>query len=91
MDAMHPRYLEGAAALTPVAQHLYERFDPGCSFEELRRGLEYMVIQRNDLCAYFHRWLHGWMSQPQADFRNILYELMHAAMLWKGLDLLLRL
>jgi len=44
MEAMHARYLEGADALPSLTQHLFDRFDGHCTFEELHTRLEFMVV-----------------------------------------------
>jgi len=77
MEAVQARYLEGVSALPYLMRHLFDHFDANCTFEELHTQLEFMVIQRGDLCAYLHRWLQGRIAQPQPDYRSILFELGH--------------
>jgi len=76
-EAMRARFLEGTAAVPSVAQQLFERYDPGCTLEEFRIRLEYMVVQRGDVCAYLRSWLSGRLAQPQLDVCSILHELTH--------------
>jgi len=59
---MRARFLEGAAALPSLAQQLFDQYDPGCTLEEFRNRLEYMVVQHGDVCAYLHRWV-AWLCR----------------------------
>jgi len=43
----------------------------------LCRGLEYMVVQRSDLCGILRQWLRERVPQPTADLRGILRELVN--------------
>jgi len=75
--AMRARFLDGAAALPSLVQQLFDQYDPGCTLEEFRNRLEYMLVQRGDVCAYLRAWLNGRLAQPQPDHRSILHELAH--------------
>ena len=81
LSAMRPHLLEGVQVVTPVAQKLYDNFDCDMSPEHLRRSLEFMVVQRSDMCAYLCRWLRERMAEPDADPRTILRELINV--LWQ--------
>ena len=77
MAAMRQRFLEGVYAVPLLTQQLFAEYDPGCTQWELRNRIEHMVMERGDVCAYIHHWLHGRLALLQPDHRGILHELLH--------------
>jgi len=72
---MHPYWLAGVGALRPIAERLSANFDCSMSQDQLHRALEFMVVERRDLCTHLHRWLQDKSSWPDANPQSVLDEL----------------
>ena len=52
--AMRPHWLAGTEPLRAVATQLLNDYDSGIPLPLLQKALQFMVVQRQDLCAYLH-------------------------------------
>jgi len=72
--AMRPHWLAGTGPLHAVAEQLLATYDSGIPLPLLQKALQFMVVQRRDLCAYLHCMIRDRSLRPGANPQDILDE-----------------
>ena len=85
VTAMRPHWLSGTEPLLAVAAQLLTDYDSAMSLPLLQKALQFMVVQRRDLCTYLHCMIRNKSSRPGADPQEVpaeLERLLHS--MWKA-------
>jgi len=83
--AMRPHWLAGTEPLRTVAEQLLATHDCGIRLPLLQKALQFMVVQRRDLCVYLHCMIRDRSSRPGADPQEVLDEVAHLLYsMWKA-------
>jgi len=82
---MRPHWLAGTGPLRAVAADLLATYDSGIPLPLLEKALQFMVVQRRDLCAYLYSMIRDQSTRPDADPQAVLDEVEHSLhSIWKA-------